>query len=173
MKFHYRIIGSVFLLLIMLVGASGQVLTPEGISSTTTETDFGQAENFKKIHTYIEDYLVNDNIKLKSVEQGKSFTIQGEEPNIACYVDQKFAQKNCFLVKYELVVRVKDKAYTMEVSALEASNERVHPGMNYMHWFDQNGQVFPIFEPCAKSTSAYFQAINADFKEYIEEGEYW
>lgn len=155
------------------VVVSAQELKPDGIAPVKTEVDFSQGEIYEKLKTYSEEYLVNHDIKITNLNPGKTITIQGSENNKACYINPQVASKNCFLLNYTLVLTAQDKSYIFEITDLKASNESKHPGMDYMHWFDENGGVIPLVQTCAAGTSEYFQALNHDFKEYIEEGDYW
>lgn len=150
-----------------------QELKPTGIEPVRVEVDFQQSEIFEKVKTYAEEYLVNEHIKISKVNPGESIRITGTEHNKACYINPKVASKNCFVLDYTVLVTAQDKSYTFEVIDLKASNESKHPGMDYHHWFDENEQVIPLVQACAVGTSEYFQALNQDFKEYIEEGDYW
>ena len=159
--------------LLLTVAVSAQELTSKGVAPVTTEVDFNQAEIYAKLKTFAEDYLVNDNIKVMQLDAGKSITLQGNENHKACYINPKVASKNCFKLNYKLVVTAVDKGYIFEVKELKAINEDVHPGMTYMHWFDAEGYAVPVFKTCVQGTSEYFLAMNDDFKEFIEEGDYW
>lgn len=152
---------------------SAQELKPNGISPVKVEVDFSQSEIFDKLKTFAENYLINDQIKITKIVPGESIHFSGVENNKACYINPKIASKNCFVLDYSVAVTAHEKSYTFEVTALKASNESKHPGMDYFHWFDENGQVIPLVQACADGTTEYFTAINQDFKEFIEEGDYW
>ena len=175
LSLHQTITMKYLLYTFLLLGvfASGQALTSTGVMPITTEVDFNQAEIYQKIKTFAEEYLVNDGIKVTKLEPGKSITLQGLENHKACYLNPKMATKNCFKLDYKLIVTAQDKGYVFEVKDLKAINDDLHPGMSYMHWFETNGFVVPTFKTCVDGTSEYFQAMNKDFKEYIEEGDYW
>ena len=163
----------IYIFLFVSVFASAQELSKAGVALVSTETDFNQAENYRKLKSFAEDYLVNENIKITQLDAGKSIHIQGAENHKACYINQKFATKNCFELQYDVVITAKEKAYTFEVKNLKATNESTHPGMSFADWFDPNGNPIPVFKPCIDGTSEYFRAMNSDFKEFVEEGDYW
>lgn len=159
--------------LLFMVSTSAQELTSSGVAPVATEVDFNKAEIYEKLKAFAEDYLVNENIKITKLDDGNSITLHGAENHKACYINPKIASKNCFKLNYDLVVTAQDQRFVFEVKNLKAINEDLHPGMSYMHWFDVDGYVVPIFKSCVEGTSGYFQAMNGDFKEYIEEGDYW
>ena len=163
----------IYTFLLLSVFSHAQELNKSGVTMATTETDFNQAENYQKLKSFAEDYLVNENIKITKLDAGKSIHIQGAENHKACYINQKFATKNCFELQYDVVITAKDKAYTFEVKNLKATNESTHPGMSFPDWFDPSGNPIPVFKPCIDGTSEYFSAMNSDFKEFVEEGDYW
>lgn len=160
-----------FLFLWIAAFATAQTLTAEGVTTETTTTDFSQKENFTKIKTFAEEYLVNELIQIAEVSPGNSITIHGKEKDKACFMNT-LGSKICFELQYTLIITAEDKSYTFQVRDLKAINDQ-YPDKSYEVWFDESGKPLPALNTCVQGTSEYFQALNNDFLEYIEEGEYW
>ena len=164
-----------YLIIIMfLCGIQGfaQTLTLQGITPVTTEVDFSKKEIYEKVKAFTTEYLVNSNNKITSDVPGESITLDGEVNHKACVINQMMGSKTCFNLIYTVKVTAKDKAYLMEVTSLKAESDK-YPDADYMQWFDADGNPAAGLQPLIDGTSEYFQSINKDFKQYIEEGEYW
>ncbi|MDO5656405.1 MAG: hypothetical protein Q4G27_09730 [Flavobacteriaceae bacterium] len=161
-------------IILFLIGITGfaQELSREGVSSVTTEVDFTQKEIFEKITTFSKEFLANEKIKLTNQTAGKSITLQGEADHKACVVNQKMGSKTCYKLIFEMQITTQDKSYSIAIPKLKAESERF-PDADYTHWFYDDGRVIPGFESAVLGTSEYFQSLNQDFKQYIEEGDYW
>ena len=151
---------------------NAQQLTPQGVTPVSTEVDFSQKEIFDKIQTCATEYLIIENIHLTDQTPGESITLQGEANHRACVINQMMGSKTCFNLIYTLQVSAKDKAFKMEVLSLKAESPQ-YPEADYTNWFDAEGNPVANLNSLIEGTTEFFRSINNDFKQFIEEGDYW
>lgn len=162
-----------FIIYVLLsVFASGQELTSTGITPAETLVKSSQKEIFEKVKTFASEYLKNDKIEITGEEAGKSLTMKGEANHRACFINQTMGSKTCFNLLYTLKITAQENSYTFEVPLLKAESDR-YPEADYKNWFDESGNPVPALNSAIQGTSEYFQSINKDINQYIEEGEYW
>ena len=152
--------------------AAGQTLTADGIAPVTTIVDFSQKEIFDKTKSFVADYLSNENIQITKEIPGESITLLGQANHKACFLNQLMGSKTCFNLIFTLQITAQDNQYIFDVTQLKAESDR-YPEADYSNWFDANANPIDSQMSCINGTSEYFQSINKDIKQYIEEGEYW